>query len=143
MINIRNSLFETNSSSSHMFILPPGNTQKIPKEIKLSKLMSVDYITSDKPTVEEKLAFMYHLAYENCNTLDYLNYLSSKGINVIDDINSNPNSYEYYAYMFGNFMNQSDLEQFLFNPDAEYSFSADWEKVKQYPGDYRIVKIRE
>lgn len=141
MINIRNSLFETNSSSSHMFILPPGNTQKIPKEIKLSKLMNVDYITSDKPTVEEKLAFMYHLADENCTTLEYLNYLRSKGINVINDIN--PNSHEYDSYMFGNFMNQSDLEQFLFNPDAEYSFSADWEKLKEYPGDYRIVKIRE
>lgn len=136
MFSIRTRMFETNSSSSHCFILPPNKAQKIPKEVKLSKLMRVDYISDRHPSIEDRMAFMYNLAEENGYASAYLQYLASKGVNVINDTGTEA---EFEDYMFGFNMNESDLSQFLFNPDADYINTPEWSERQSIPKDYTVI----
>lgn len=136
MFNVRNGLFETNSSSSHCFILPPSKGQKIPSEIKLSKLMSTDYISERHPSIETRMAFMYSLAEENGYASAYLQYLASKGVNVINDTGTD---LEFEDYMFGFNMSESELSQFLFNPDADYINTPAYDEYQSIPKDYTLI----
>lgn len=137
MFNVRNGLFETNSSSSHCFILPPSKGQKIPTEIKLSKLMNTDYISERHPSIETRMAFMYSLAEENGYASAYLQYLASKGVNVINDTGTD-NTFD--DYMFGFSMSESELSQFLFNPDSDYIYSPEYHERQTIPKDYTTIE---
>ena len=139
MIQIRNNMFETNSSSTDVFFISKSNALKIPKEIKMSKLISRVYL-DDHGCIEDKLAYMYSLAEDNGTELRYLQYLASKGINVINDIS---NDYNFDDYMFGDYIEENDLDRFLFDPDSKliYNPISD-EGYEQLSNDYDIVKFR-
>lgn len=138
MIKIRKNIFETNSSSTNVFCIPSTKSIKIPKEIKLSALMKNVYSLDENSTTEDKLAFMYNKA-EDCGSREaFIAYLESKGIVIIKDIDN----FIFDDYMFGSCFSESDLDNFLFNPDSKYFLNPgekEWRKVN----DYKIVEIRE
>lgn len=139
MIKIRENLFETNSSSTNVFCIPSTKSVKIPKEIKLSALMADVYSLDENSTTEDKLAFMYNKAEDYGNRDAFIAYLESKGIVIIRDIDN----FSFDDYMFGSHFSESNLDNFLFNPDSKYFLNPgekEWQKV---PEDYQIVEIRE
>lgn len=94
MIQIRNGIFETNSSSTHVFCIPSTKSLKIPKEIKLSSLDRYVDVTTEM-SIEDRIAYMYDRAKDNNSEASFIEYLKAKGINVIDD-----RKYEFDGYMF-------------------------------------------
>ena len=78
-------MFETNSSSVHAFCIPGNNSLEIPKEIKLSQLDRYVDITNIN-SIEDKLAYMYSEAEDNECKSDFIEYLRSKGITIINDL---------------------------------------------------------
>ena len=139
MINIRKGTFETNSSNADVFCIPPSPSLKIPTEIKISRLMVEPYNTEclDKDaSVEDKLAFMYNRAEEEGNAAEFIQYLVSKGINVINDVED---TFDYDADMFGFYIKQEDLDGFLFDPESMYIDSPSYDEYKRIPKDFTVL----
>lgn len=139
MINIRKGTFETNSSSADVFCIPPSPSLKIPTEIKISRLMVEPYNTEclDKDaSVEDKLAFMYNRAEEEGNAAEFIQYLVSKGINVINDVED---TFDYDEDMFGFYIKQEDLDGFLFDPESMYFDSPSYDEYKSIPKDFTVL----
>lgn len=137
MIQIRNGLFETNSSSVHAFCIPGNKSLKIPKEIKLSQLNRYVDIT-DINSIEDKLAYMYSEAEDNGCKSDFIEYLRSKGITIIDDLEDN-NSFN--AGMFNYDFTEDKLDNLLFNPDSAILFNPSYEEIKKLKNDgYDIIE---
>lgn len=139
MLQIRKRIFETNSSSADVFCIPPSLSLKIPTEIKISRLMVEPYNTEclDKDaSVEDKLAFMYNRAEEEGNAAEFIQYLVSKGINVINDVED---TFDYDEDMFGFYIKQEDLDGFLFDPESMYIDSPSYEEYKRIPKDFTVL----
>lgn len=136
MYNIRQGLFETNSSSADVFCIPKNPSLKIPKEIKMSRLMTHTYSLEETASMEDKLAFMYNKAEDEGNAADFLQYLTNKGINVINDVG---NTFEFDSYMFGYYMEQKSLDAFLFDPNSMYLHTLEDEEYKK---DFIVLKCR-
>lgn len=115
MIVVRNNMFETNSSSANTFIIPNDASIKFPKEIKMSTLMG-DSSLSENPSIEAKLAFAYDMSFINGTTHEFLYYLRSKGINVINDFDKR----SYDNSMLGTTIPESVLDKLLFSDDVTY-----------------------
>lgn len=138
MIQIRNGLFETNSSSVHAFCIPGSKSLKIPKEIKLSQLDRYVDIT-DINSIEDKLAYMYSEADDNECKSDFIEYLRSKGITIINDLED---SSSFNAGMFDYEFTEDKLDNFLFNPDSTVLFNPKYEEIEKLKNDgYDIVEI--
>ena len=126
IIQIRNGLFEIN------------NSLKIPKEIKLSQLDRYVDITNIN-SIEDKLAYMYSEAEDNECKSDFIEYLRSKGITIINDLEDN-NSFN--ARMFNYNFTEDKLDNLLFNPDSTILFNPRYEEIKKLESDgYDIIKI--
>ena len=136
MIQIRNSMFETNSSSTHVFCIPGTKSLKMPKEIKLSSLDRYVDITTEM-SIEDRIAYMYDIARDNNSEESFIAYLRDKGINVIDD-----REYEFDSYMFNHEFNESQLDSFLFDPDAKFLLDpSDSECKKLTDEGYKLIEI--
>lgn len=139
MFQIRQSMFETNSSSADVFALPPNPSLKIPKEVKMSRLMVATYsLDNVHNSVEDKLAYMYTKAEDEGNAAEFLQYLNYKGINVINDVGA---TFDYDSYMFGYRITQENLDAFLFDSDSMYLDIPDYDKYPKIPKDYIILNI--
>lgn len=138
MINIRQGLFETNSSSVHSFCIPGDKSLKIPKEIRMSQLCRyVDPFHLD--TIEDKIAYMYNEAEDNNYEADFIEYLRHKGIKIIDD---RTDPYDFPGYMFNYEFNESDLDNFLFNPDSELIIDGRYDEIKRLEDQgYNIIDV--
>ena len=140
MIQIRNGLFETNSSSVHAFCIPGNKSLKIPKEIKLSQLNRYVCIT-DINSIEDKLAYMYSEAEDNGCKSDFIEYLRSKGITIIDDLEDNDS---FNAGMFNYEFTEDKLDNLLFNPDSMILFNPEYEEIKKLEKDgYKIIEVHQ
>ncbi len=138
MIQIRQSMFETNSSSADVFCIPPNPSLKIPKEIKMSRLMVDTYSLDKNASVEDKLAFMYNKAEDEGHAAEFIQYLSYKGINIINDVGD---TFDYDSYMFGYNMKQEDLDAFLFDSSSIYLDTPDYDEYKNIPKDFTVLDI--
>lgn len=139
MFNIRQSMFETNSSSADVFALPPNPSLKIPKEMKMSRLLVSTYdLEYGYASVEDKLAFMYNKAEDEGNAAEFLQYLNYKGITVINDVGD---TFDYDSYMFGYNMTQENLDAFLFDSSSMYLDTPTWDERTKIPKDYTILDI--
>ena len=138
MIQIRQSMFETNSSSADVFCIPPSPSLKIPKEIKMSRLMVDTYSLDKNASVEDKLAFMYNKAEDEGHAAEFIQYLSYKGINIINDVGD---TFDYDSYMFGYNMTQENLDAFLFDSNSMYLDTPDYEEYKNIPKDFTVLDI--
>jgi hypothetical protein len=138
MIQIRNSMFETNSSSADVFCIPSSPSLKIPKEIKMSRLMVDTYNLDKNASVEDKLSFMYNKAKDEGHTTEFIQYLSYKGINVINDVGD---TFDYDSYMFGYYMEQKDLDAFLFDSNSMYLDTPNYEEYKNISKNFIVLDI--
>lgn len=138
MIQIRNSMFETNSSSADVFCIPSSPSLKIPKEIKISRLMVDTYSLDKNASVEDKLAFMYNKAEDEGHATEFIQYLTYKGINVINDVGD---TFNYDSYMFGYYMQQENLDAFLFDSNSMYLDTPNYEEYKNIPKDFTVLDI--
>jgi len=138
MIQIRQSMFETNSSSADVFCIPPSPSLKIPKEIKMSRLMVDTYSLDKNASVEDKLSFMYNKAEDEGHAVAFIQYLTYKGINVINDVGD---TFDYDSYMFGYNMKQEDLDAFLFDSNSIYLDTPVYEEYKSIPKDFTVLNI--
>lgn len=138
MIQFRQSMFETNSSSADVFCIPPSPSLKIPKEIKMSRLMVDTYSLDKNASVEDKLSFMYNKAEDEGHAVAFIQYLTYKGINVINDVGD---TFDYDSYMFGYNMKQEDLDAFLFDSNSIYLDTPVYEEYKSIPKDFTVLNI--
>lgn len=138
MIQFRQSMFETNSSSADVFCIPPSPSLKIPKEIKMSRLMVDTYSLDKNASVEDKLSFMYNRAEDEGHAVAFIQYLTYKGINVINDVGD---TFDYDSYMFGYNMKQEDLDAFLFDSNSIYLDTPVYEEYKSIPKDFTVLNI--
>lgn len=124
MIQIRRDMFETNSSSSHAFFIKDDVKIRIPETINYSDFFS-GYNT-DANTFKEKLSLLYQLAERNNKTDEFINYLRSKGITIINDRKTS----EYDSHMFeGIYMSENMLDKFLFGEDSIYRDTPEYDTV--------------
>ncbi len=139
MINIRQGLFETNSSSTHSFCIPGHKSLKIPKEIRMSQLNRyVDPCHLD--TIEDRIAYMYCEAEDNNYRADFIDYLKHKGIEIIDD---RTDPYDFPGYMFNYDFNESELDNFLFNPDSKFILDGSYDELNRLEKEgYSIIDVR-
>lgn len=135
MITIRNGLFETNSSSVHVLVIPKDMSITIPKKV---YLYGGEYGWSDS-TEYNTLDYFYQACIDRGrDELDkFFNYLKRKGVEEIHspEINWvksewNGREYEYAANNNGYidhsediplnefFVNENLLDRFLFSNDA-------------------------
>lgn len=136
MIQIRNSMFETNSSSTHVFCIPGTKSLKMPKEIKLSSLERYVDITTEM-SIEDRIAYMYDIAKDNNSEESFIAYLRAKGITVIDD-----REYEFDSYMFNHDFTESELDSFLFDPNAKFLLDPGSSECKKLEDEgYKLVEI--
>ena len=138
MIQIRNGIFETNSSSTHVFCIPSTKSLKIPREIKLSSLDRYVDITTEM-SIEDRIAYMYDRAKDNNSEASFIEYLKAKGINVIDD-----RDYEFDCYMFDYDFTESQLDSFLFDPDSKFLLDDESDECKRLKDEgYKLIVIHE
>ena len=115
MYQVRQSCFETNSSSVDVLCIPPSGNVAFPKTIKFSVLRRDVGDLDENPSVEDKLAFMYDSACEHGCGDSFINYLINKAIVIEYDT-----GYDYYDDdMFGFNMFEEQLDLFLFSRDAK------------------------
>lgn len=138
MIQFRQSMFETNSSSADVFCIPSSPSLKIPKEIKMSRLTVDTYSLDKNASVEDKLSFMYNRAEDEGHAVAFIQYLTYKGINVINDVGD---TFDYDSYMFGYNMKQEDLDAFLFDSNSMYLDTPVYEEYKSIPKDFTVLNI--
>lgn len=142
MIQIRDEMFETNSSSVHIFCIPGHKSLRIPKELKISTISNYVSLEEDSPIID-RIAYMYDLAKDNGYEDAFISYLRAKGINIIDD-----REYEFNSYMLGNDFTEEELDNFLFNPDAKYLYESDYtasvaSKLERLEDEgYQFVEVR-
>lgn len=104
MIQIRNSMFETNSSSVNTFMIPKETELTIPSKVTLTN----SYIC-DIYSIEGRINYLYDLAYQYNVADDFIEYLQSKGI-IIERKNKNSNDNPLGMI----FRNTDQLDRFLF-----------------------------
>ena len=136
MIQIRQSMFETNSSSADVFCIPSSPSLKIPKEIKMSRLYVDTYSLDKNASVEDKLSFMYNRAEEAGCAAEFIKYLTYIGINVINDVGD---LFEYNPYMFGYNMEQKDLDAFLFDSNSICLDTPTYDEYKNISKDFTVL----
>ncbi len=143
MIQLRCGQFETNSSSTHTFIIPKDGALKIPKQIKMSELRKFDSLSEGQNDTKDKLSRMYEFALDhNCET-EFLDYLRNKGITVIDDLNNNS---QYNDFMCGSYISEEDLDNLLFNDSTIYRHNKQTtmeERKKLIENDESFFEIKE
>lgn len=137
MIEARLSFFETNSSSSHTFIIPKDSIPlRIPKSINLRKTYSED-------TVEYRIVTLYDsLEYKGNEQELLIKYLINKGCEVegwSDDLELPASD---------TFRNEQELDKFLFGDGVieTYGYNeGDYttrEKYVDNKDDYDEIKLR-
>ena len=128
MIQIRNRLFETNSSSVNVFYIPETGSLKIPKEIKMSELTrDIDCADECVDTIT-KIAFMYNEAKDVGNGNEFIRYLTRKGIKIIDDLDDN----DYDEFMCSQHIDEIVLDHLLFNDDTLCLLNPDYRHKDGY-----------
>lgn len=132
MLQVRESVFETNSSSVHSFVLPKDNDElKIPKSIKL-------FGQADPTTQEGRIRYMYELADEHGNGEDFILYLKSKGITIEDDFVEEPSSSLFSCLG----ITEKEFENVLFNPNiVSCDDATNYNKIKKTE-NYKYITIR-
>ena len=132
MLQVRQYLFETNSSALHSFILPnDSNEIKIPKSIKL-------YGDIDPTTLEGRIRYMYEIADEHGYGDDFKIYLESKGITIEDAYVPEPEP-SLFSSMG---ITEQELETILFNPNiVSCDDTTNYNKVKKTE-NYKCITIR-
>ena len=132
MLQVRQCMFETNSSAVHSFILPNGSNEiKIPKSINL-------YGNLDPTTPEGRIRYMYELADEHGYGDDFKIYLESKGVTIEDAYVPEPEP-SLFSSMG---ITEQELETVLFNPNIiSEDDKANYDKIKK-TGDYKSITIR-
>ena len=80
MFNVRNWMYETNSSSCHSFIVPKDSEHniKIPSNIKL-------FGNDDTTNQIGRIRYMYQKAHEGGYGQEFIDYLKSKGIIIEEE----------------------------------------------------------
>lgn len=82
---------------------------------------------------------MYSEAEDNECKSDFIEYLRSKGITIINDLEDN-NSFN--ARMFNYNFTEDKLDNLLFNPDSTILFNPKYEEIKKLESDgYDIIEI--
>ena len=143
MITIRHNIFETNSSSTHTFIIPRDGALKIPKQIKMSELRKFDNLSDGQNDTKDKLSRMYEFALDNNCESEFLDYLRSKGITIINDLNING---QFNDSMFGHYISEEDLDNLLFNDSTIYRYNKLTtldERKKLLENDESFFEIKE
>ena len=83
MFSIRESCFETNSSSFHTFLVPKdGSNIKIPFSINLK-------CSNDTTEQLGRIRYMYNIARSNGYALAFVNYLRSNGVEIEEEYDKN------------------------------------------------------
>ena len=134
MIQIRNGLFETNSSSTHSFVYSNDDRLNIPKEVSLSDLNRYGSL-DDSPSIKDRLGFFYDLACDNDKGEEFIEYLKSKGITI-----KQPEKYSYDGNMCSyKYISEEELDHILFNTSVKYYHN---ENVKKDENE-KVVNFRE
>ena len=128
MIQIRNRLFETNSSSVNVFYIPETGSLKIPKEIKMSELNRDIYTADECVDTITKIAFMYNEAKDVGNGNEFIRYLTRKGIKIVDDLDDN----DYDEFMCSQHIDETVLDHLLFNDDTLCVLNPDYRNKDGY-----------
>ena len=100
-------------------------------------------IKNNHPSIEERIAFMYQEAKYDGNATEFIDYLISKGITIINDVEKD---FYYDSNMCGYKLSESDLDNFLFNPDSKIVFETlsdkELDKITSYRKDeYDVVEV--
>ena len=130
MFNVRSSMFETNSSSLHSFLVPPDTNIQIPSTVVLG---SHNYDLSDPVG---RINLMYQQARKSgCGDI-FIGYLLSKGINV--EIKNVENEISRFCNYYD--IRVEDLNQICFNPDI-IDDETDPQKFEKYVDEsgYRTI----
>ncbi|MEE3344022.1 MAG: hypothetical protein VZS44_08030 [Bacilli bacterium] len=137
MIQIRQSMFETNSSSSHTFMIPKNSIPlRIPSSINLRKQ------NYPEDSIENRICLIYNYAEYYGDGDNFIKYLQSKGVEVeeMDDRIELPCSHI--------FKNEAQLDKFLFGEDVtetvktfEGGFPNKYNNVNGNPEDYDEIYI--
>lgn len=135
MISIRNSMFETNSSSAHTFILPSDS-----KNLKIPKYIKLDGRFRDTTEQIDRINFMYRLADDYGYGDIFIRYLESKGIKV--ELSNTEDFVEQMCSYFS--ISKDDLDNVCFNTDiiSEDNYEEYNTKLMNDP-NYKIIAIRE
>ena len=107
MFNVRNGMYETNSSSCHSFIVPKDSEHniKIPSNIKL-------FGNDDTTNQIGRIRYMYQKAYEGGYGQEFIDYLKSKGI-IIEEESYDESKTEAFCNYLG--ITLKDLDNICFN----------------------------
>lgn len=139
MIQIRKNQFETNSSSSHVFVISNNSNLQIPKEIKMSELRRHSEIELNDGTNKtiDKIAMLYNLALDYGKEIEFIDYLKNKGITIILD--EEP-IFDFDIFMFGEYIDEDDLDKILFSNSTKYYYnksidSKEKEKIRNNGGN--------
>ena len=116
MIQIRHSLFETNSSSANMLVIPKDTNLIVPKKIRLLYgISSIDWSTNNVLS-PNAVNFVYSLCVDTNISEVYklISYLKRKGVDIIegiDEIGDIPTEEIPLIYYF---KNEYNLDHFCF-----------------------------
>ena len=118
MLQIRQSCFETNSSSVHVFCISNGGTREIPSEIKLSELVANRWDYNDGDCVKNKIQICYDIADEQNKADAFLTFLHKNGVNIIYDLeDEDMNGLRVFS-------SDKEMADFIFNSESK-SFDTD------------------
>lgn len=123
MRQIRNNVFETNSSSTHSICVAKTSDLEIPEKITFS-FGEFGWEYGKLSNIDEKASYLYTGLIANGRDDDMekiVNILSNAGIEVICEDPSHDNGYidhcgELYSFLNGMVNHQQQLYQFLFSP---------------------------
>ena len=117
MYSIRQGLFETNSSSSHMLCISNNpSAMKIPAQIKVSDLKKTGWVQEGTNETLDKLRCLYFLAEQEAAEDSFIQWLhNSFGIEIIYDDDENEDVAEK---IFG--YSTELLGKWLFTENSEY-----------------------
>lgn len=132
MISIRQGSFETNSSSYNCFIIAPGGVS-IPKQIRLKDIDVGSDFYFDDNTVLNRISKIYSLACDRGQRESFLEYLRSKGIEIIEE--KEEIDERFWAHIF---RSEDELDRFLFCDESLYAAGGYMSKFD--PDDYENNK---
>lgn len=130
MFNVRSSMFETNSSSLHSFLVPPDTNIQIPSTVVLG---SRNYDLSD-PVGRINLIYQQTRKF-GCSDA-FIGYLLSKGINV--ELKNVEDRLSSFCSCYD--IRLEDLDQICFNPSL-IDDETDPQKFEKYLDEsgYRTI----
>ncbi len=113
MKQIRQGQFETNSSSTHVFCISNDGARQKPVDVKMSEIKDI-WSMDDGTSFEKKVACLYSITRELGLDDQFLNYLSSRNINIIHD-----GDYSDISNGFGVFKSEKEIDNYLFNAESK------------------------